>query len=293
MKVSVVIPVYNGEKYIKNSIQSALNQSYRDIEVIVIDDCSTDATKEVIFTEFKEYINRNVFYYKNDKNMERSYSRNKGVEVAKGKIVFFLDYDDEWEYDYIEKSITYFDNYDIVYSFPRTLIDENGKVVKVSRKNISKDDLKVIFSGQIGYPSATGFKKSSFLGYREDVILREDWEIFIRSYLNKIKIKVIDNNKVKIREHSNRTSKNIKMLYSTLKIYQDYKDSVPKNYRGEFLFHIADICMRFGDLKNGWSILISSLKEDPSIITDKRKILSIIKRGFRVDRYIKNSILKI
>ncbi|MCX7759726.1 MAG: glycosyltransferase [Hydrogenothermaceae bacterium] len=286
MEATVIIPVYNGEKFIKNAIKSVLNQTFEDLEILVIDDASTDRTVEIVEESFKDILNGKLRIIKNPKNMERSYSRNIGVENTKGKFVFFLDYDDEWEREYIEQSISYLKDNDIVYSFPRTFIDEDSKIIRVSKKTIPEDVGKIIFSGQIGYPSASGFRKESFLGYREDIILREDWEIFIRSYLKGIKIKILDNNKVFMREHRNRTSRNIKMLYSTLKVYEDYKDKIPKKYKADFLFHIADINLRFGNLSTGWKILFRAIKENPSIILDKRNILSVLKRGFRIDRFL-------
>lgn len=292
MKVSVILPVYNGEKFINRAIHSVLNQSFRDIEIVIVDDCSRDNTKGAIFSEFGKLIGKNIIYHRNDTNRERSYSRNTGVELSKGEFIFFLDYDDEWEERYIEESVIHLRDFDIVYSFPRTLIDEDGNVIRVSKKVLAEDEGRIIFSGQIGYPSASGFRRSSFLGYREDIILREDWEIFIRSYLQGLKIKVIDNNQVKIREHSSRTSRQIKMLLSTMKVYQDYIDRIPQLYKADFLFHIADISMRFGDIPTGWRLLKQALGEDISIIRNKRNILSILKRGLRIDRYIQLRKLK-
>lgn len=291
MSVSVVIPVYNGEKFITRAVNSVLYQTYSDIQIIIVDDCSTDRTPEIVMSNFSQMIGSKIIYHRNSVNMERSYSRNIGVELSKGRFVFFLDYDDEWERDYIQSSVEHLMDYDIVYSFPRTFIDEDDNIIRVSKKPVHEDIGRIIFYGQIGYPSASGFRKSSFLGYREDVILREDWEIFIRSYLKGLRIKVLDNNKVRMREHGGRTSRNRKMLLSTLKVYQEYKDSVPENYKAEFLFHVADMCMRFGELKTGWKLLIKSIHTDRKILKDKRNLLSIIKRGFRIDRMVNYSTL--
>lgn len=101
MVVSVIIPLYNGEKFIRKTIQSVLNQTYKDVEIVVADDCSTDNSKEVIFNEFGDLIGKKIIYVRNQKNMERSYTRNRGFEVSKGEYVFFLDQDDEWEEDYV------------------------------------------------------------------------------------------------------------------------------------------------------------------------------------------------
>lgn len=293
MKVSVIIPVYNGETYIKNAIESALEQSYKDLEIIIVNDNSTDNTEEVIFENFnKEVKTRKIVYHKNLQNKERSYSRNKGFELSSGEYIFFLDYDDEWDKDYIKESLYFFQNFDIVYSFPRTFIDSLGKVKRFSSKYLFDDVGKIIFSGNIGYPSACGFKRDAFLKYDESLNYREDWELFIRSFLSGLKIKILDNNKVKIREHSNRTSKkNIMMLKNTILIYEKYKDDIPKEYKEYLLFHLGDMYFRFGDLYNGWKFALKSFK-NKQLLTFKN-IFTLLKRGFRLDKYFAYSSLKL
>ncbi|WP_297888509.1 glycosyltransferase family 2 protein [Sulfurihydrogenibium sp.] len=292
MKVSVIIPVYNGEKYIKNAVNSVLSQSYDNFEVIIINDNSNDSTEKVIFENFSSLIDsQKIIYFKNDKNMERSYSRNKGFQLSKGDYIFYLDYDDEWDKDYLKENVSYLENFDIVYSFPRTFIDSEGNVKRVSVKKIPDDVGEIVFSGNIGYPSASGFKRDSFLKYDESLNYREDWEIFVRSFLSGLKIKILDNNKVKIREHSGRTSrKNIQMLKNTLLIYEKYKDKVPTIYREYLYFHIGDMCLRFGDLYNGWKFVLKSFK-NKELLTSKN-LVTLLKRGFRLDKYLTYSSLK-
>jgi len=283
MRVSVIIPVYNGKNYIKQSINSALNQTYKDIEVIVIDDFSNDGTYEYVLNEFRNEIeNRKVRIFRNEKNMERSYSRNFGFNVSQGEYVFFLDYDDEWKANYIEEMIKNFNNFDIVYSIPRTFINKNSNVLRVSRRKYSKDINELVFSAQIAYPSASAFKREKFIYFNEKYNQREDWELFIRSVLNGLKIKVIDNNKVMIREHNKRTSGGLDFLNNTLRVYSDYKDKVPKNYLPFFLFHISETLLKYGKLKDGWFLLLKAIKSNPRILLNSRRIGSILKRGFRV-----------
>jgi glycosyltransferase involved in cell wall biosynthesis len=137
---SIIIPVYNGEEYIHRAIECALAQTYPHKEVIVIDDASTDRTQEVV----KKYP---VIYYRNEKNMERAYSRNKGVELSKGEFIFFLDYDDLWREDYIESVLEHLEDSQIVYSFPRSFINSEGNLLRVSRKKLPEDTLELVFSG--------------------------------------------------------------------------------------------------------------------------------------------------
>ncbi|MEO0224660.1 MAG: glycosyltransferase family 2 protein [candidate division WOR-3 bacterium] len=283
MKVSVIIPVYNGKNYIKHSINSVLRQTYKDIEIIVVDDFSNDGTYEYVLNEFKNEINLGkVKIFRNEKNMERSYSRNFGFRVSQGEYVFFLDYDDEWDFNYIEETIKNFNNFDIVYSIPRTFINKDSKVLRISKRKYSKDINELVFSAQIAYPSATAFKREKFIYFNENYNQREDWELFIRSILNGLKINVIDNNKVMIREHDKRTSGSLKFLEGTLKVYFDYKDKIPKNYLPFFLFHISETLLRYGKLKDGWLLLLKAIKLDPRILLNSRRIGSILKRGFRI-----------
>lgn len=281
MKASVIIPVYNGENYIKKSIESALNQTYKNIEVIVIDDASKDKTYQIILSEFKSFIQDGVLkVFRNEKNMERSYSRNIGFEKSSGDYIFFLDADDEWKNDYIEESIKNFDGFDVVYSIPRTFINENSKVIRISKRRYSKDINELVYSAQVAYPSATSFKREKFL-YFADYYPREDWEMFLRMVLKNYKIRILDNNKVMIREHSKRTSRSRAFLDYTLKICEQYENKIPKKYLPYFLFHVSETLLRYGELEKGWKLLIKAINQNPKILLNSRRIGSILKRGFR------------
>ncbi|RLJ71504.1 glycosyltransferase involved in cell wall biosynthesis [Hydrogenivirga caldilitoris] len=280
-KVSVVIPVYNGEKYIEKAIESALKQSIKPLEVIVVDDASEDKTPEIV-----KNFSGEVVYVRNPENMERAYSRNKGVELSKGEYIFFLDYDDEWRDTYIEESLEELEKgFDIVYSIPRDFINSESALVRVSKKPIPKTIEAIIFNSLIGYPSATSVKKASFLKYRDEYIPREDWEFYIRSYLNGKKIRVLDNRKVMVREHGGRTSKNIRFMLSTLRLFHDYRDKIPKEYLPEFTFHIASICLRFGNLPTGWKLVLRALFKKPTIVLNSRNLINVLKWGIRLDRF--------
>lgn len=100
--VSIIVPTYNLENYIGDCINSILNQSMKNFELILVDDCSCDRTKEII----KEYIDSeestNIILLENDQNMGAGYSRNRGLDIARGKYLLFLDGDDLFEYNMLE-----------------------------------------------------------------------------------------------------------------------------------------------------------------------------------------------
>lgn len=125
---SVIVPVYNADKYLEERTQSIFNQTYPNIEVIFIDDCSTDESWQVL--EKIKAQHTNVILHKNAVNQGAGASRNIGLNLANGKYVFFADADDELELNLLEKAY-------------KTLEKEQSDFVFISFKHILKD--KIVF----------------------------------------------------------------------------------------------------------------------------------------------------
>lgn len=100
-KVSVILPTYNRGHLIEKSIKSVLNQSYNNLELIIVDDCSSDKT-EIKIQEIKD--NRLV-YIRNQRNLGPSKSRNNGIKLSTGDLIAFQDSDDEWHLDKLQKQV--------------------------------------------------------------------------------------------------------------------------------------------------------------------------------------------
>lgn len=94
--VSVVIPVYNAEKTIESTLDSVTNQIYKNLEVLVVDDGSTDASAEIIKNYIQKHKDYPIFYY-HQENKGVSAARNLGMKNAKGEFIALLDSDDEWD----------------------------------------------------------------------------------------------------------------------------------------------------------------------------------------------------
>jgi GT2 family glycosyltransferase len=107
-KVSIYIPAYNAEKYIKEAVDSALNQSYTDLEVVVVDDGSTDKTAEILETNYSS--NPRVKWFNQD-NKGIGGASNKALGHCRGHIIGQLDADDRLKPDAVEKLLPYFDNH--------------------------------------------------------------------------------------------------------------------------------------------------------------------------------------
>lgn len=99
-KVSVVVPVFNGERFIKDSIDSVLNQTFRDIEIIVVDDGSTDRTAEIV----RGYGCKLIYRYQHNQGADIAY--NVGISMASGEYVAFLDHDDRWYPEKVETQVS-------------------------------------------------------------------------------------------------------------------------------------------------------------------------------------------
>ena len=134
--VSIVVPVYKAEKVIAETIQSVLDQTYTDWELILIDDCSPDKSYEAIEPFLAD---ERIRYVRLDKNSGAATSRNKGIELAQGRYIAFLDADDKWKRDKLSKQIAFMEKGDYAFSCTNYVcIDEEGneigRVIKCRKK---------------------------------------------------------------------------------------------------------------------------------------------------------------
>lgn len=137
--VSIIMPSYNTGRFIAETIESVLAQSYPCWELIVVDDCSTDDTDEVVA---KYLADKRIRYIKNDTNSGAAVTRNRALREAKGRWVAFLDSDDLWEPKKLEKQLAFMQENGYSFSYTNYIeVDEqgvsNGKSVS-GPKRISK-----------------------------------------------------------------------------------------------------------------------------------------------------------
>lgn len=126
--VSIITPTYNCGKYIEETIKSVINQTHKNWEMIIIDDCSTDNTKSIVEEYQKKY--PNIKYHILENNSGAAVARNMAIKMAKGKFIAFLDSDDLWDKEKLEKQINFMKEND--YNFTYTNyeeIDEESKSI--------------------------------------------------------------------------------------------------------------------------------------------------------------------
>lgn len=122
--VSIIMPSYNTAPYIKETIQSVLDQTYQNWELIIVDDCSTDNVDEFVASIKDERIR----YFKNEKNSGAAVSRNRALREAKGRWIAFLDSDDLWMPEKLEKQISFMEKNGYSFSYTNYKeIDVDGK----------------------------------------------------------------------------------------------------------------------------------------------------------------------
>ena len=149
--VSVIIPCYNHEDYIEECIQSVLNQTYKNIEIVVIDDGSTDSSHRII----NALSISNNFYYEHQKNKGISRTLNKGLEISKSNLVTIISSDDKLLETAIEKFIEKYyevgDAFSLIFG-DSFFIDNNSRKVRINEnREIANKDDSMIFDTFIDY----------------------------------------------------------------------------------------------------------------------------------------------
>lgn len=127
LKISIITPIYNAERFLKDTIDSVRKQTYENWEMILVDDCSTDNSANII----KEYMKQDdrIKYIKLDVNSGAAVARNTAIEKSQGRFLAFLDSDDIWKSNKLESQIKFMTDNKVGFSFTSyDIMDEDGKL---------------------------------------------------------------------------------------------------------------------------------------------------------------------
>ena len=131
-RVSVITPIYNAEKYVEKTLTSVFAQTYENIEIVLVDDCSKDKSAEIIAQLKKQH--PEIIYFLQPRNMGAGAARNKALELATGQYVAFLDSDDLWLPEKTAKQIALMKEKKSPFSYAAIeMMDEYGKTIKKKR----------------------------------------------------------------------------------------------------------------------------------------------------------------
>jgi glycosyltransferase involved in cell wall biosynthesis len=207
-RVSVIIPVYNGAKFIAVTLDSILTQTFQDFEVIVIDDGSTDNTAELV----SRY--RSPVKLIRNGRMGKSASRNTGIRAAKGQLIAFVDADDLWMPQKLEVQIQHLDCHpNLKWSYSNCCIfeDNPNNVIEIAIKNADKsysgDVLRpLLIRDFVPSPTPIVFRDVfDEVGYFDETFLRhqpEDWDMWLR-IAARYPVGLIDEPLALLRKHDN------------------------------------------------------------------------------------------
>ncbi len=237
--VSIIMPAYNHEKYVESSITSIINQTYKNVELIVIDDCSKDKTKEIIKNLQKKY---NFMFIEHTNNQGISKTLNEGLKLALGEYFCVLASDDQLLPEKIETNIKHFrDNpqHELVFS-NINLIDTDNQIIQHNYANHSK--IQKLLAAQNGKERAAILmegncipvmtvmtKRESLLkigGFDESSYI-EDWDAWIRLARNDMQFGYINKPLVNYRITPGSMSKNLKFIESQKSILLKHADIYP------------------------------------------------------------------
>ena len=181
--ISIIITTYNRAHYIVKAIKSILSQNYQNIEIIIVDDGSTDGTKDFV----QPYLNDKKIYYIYQKNQGVSVARNNGIKSSNGKYIAILDSDDFWydkeklqkQADFLEKNSDY-----VLTGGGVVRINEKGReIVRYLLPEKDEDIRRAILQNNCFAHSAVVFKKEFWQdagGYDETLDFSEDWDLWMK-----------------------------------------------------------------------------------------------------------------
>lgn len=177
--VSIITPTYNSEQFIAETIDSIVNQTYKNWELLLIDDCSNDNTLHIVSSYLK--IHQNIKILKNESNLGAALSRNKGIQHAKGDYIAFLDADDVWLPHKIEMQLQFMQSENIEVCFSSyNLMDEQSKSLHKTVKALPVlSYAKLLKSNYVG--NLTGIYNAKVLGKIQSPNLRkrQDWLLWL------------------------------------------------------------------------------------------------------------------
>lgn len=286
---SIIIPTYNRADLLGKSVTSALNQSYPNFEVIVVDDGSTDNTEEVM----SKFSDPKLSYYKKE-NEERGAARNFGMDKAKGRYVTFLDSDDyfyPWYLSHAYESIN-------KYNFPEFFhlayeVKTNANKIRTSIDKLPNDNIMVFVKGNplscIGVFISRSITSEYRFNENRDLSGSEDWELWIR-IASKYGIKTDNRVSASILEHKDRSVLNfdeqkllkrklLSLQYAfqdanVLKVFHDYFRQIESYCDSYIALHLV----LSGKTKSGFKYIFQASKNNYQVLFSRR-FLAIVKHS--------------
>lgn len=217
MKTTIVLPLYNSEMYIEETIKSLLCQSFDDFELLIVNDCSTDCSISLI----NRFDDKRIKVINQDVNKGASFSRNLGISLAEGDYIAYADSDDVYEKDWLKQSVEYLEKNDDIDAVCSWINIINGKGKKIGHWHppTSFDEIKanILFESVFANPTFVG--RSRFvkeIRFNENLKFCEDLDVYLNAIFSGRKIINISNVNCNYRINDNGLTQNSKKNVSKL-----------------------------------------------------------------------------
>tara|TARA_B100000575_G_C23142516_1_gene665412 strand:+ start:2673 stop:3608 length:936 start_codon:yes stop_codon:yes gene_type:complete len=299
--VSVIIPSYNKQDFIEQSIDSVINQTYKNIEIIVVDDCSSDKTLDIL----KKYKNK-IKLYVNNINKGASFCRNYGFKKSKGKYIAHLDCDDYYHKNKIFNSINYINKNDHFFIYTNVnLINSYGKIIKNNNniQSIGEGDIsKKLLLNEISITNSTLVARRECFNkiglFDEKIFLAADREMLTRLSLN-YKAGFINEQLTFYRVHTNNMFINID---NTIKefvyiLYKNKNNNIFKNKNFfntclcNIYYNYSKFYIMFSDYKKSKKLLFKILMSN-IYYKNNHLVLLLILLVYLFPSFLKNYLRK-
>lgn len=267
--VSVLLATHNDEKYIKEAIDSVINQTYRDFELIIIDDGSSDRTAEII----SSYDDERIIFIKNGQNMGLPYSLNKGMEMARGEYIARMDGDDICFPQRLQKQLEYMEQHPEITMCGANRLDFSEKGKKSAKRFFPEESealkVRLLFGNPIAH-SSWFIRKDDFLKhhfrYDEDFRYSQDYELIYR-ILKSCKIACVQTILLKYRvKEKTRSNGRCRDIKYTIKVFKQIMKEL-------------GLAVSTQDFK-----LISGYKNDDLVFSDMKRMTFLFREIIRRNR---------
>jgi glycosyltransferase involved in cell wall biosynthesis len=264
-QISIIIPSFNTAHYLCEAVDSVLNSTFKDFEIIIVDDGSTDNTKQVV----SKYNNTPSVNYIYQSNKGLAGARNTGISAAQGKYLVFLDSDDVILSDKLEVQFNYLENnkdIDVVYSLSECFVENDlNDRIKINFPIFEGNVLPQLLNGNFMHVNSIMVRKEKVVAvgcfnsnYRE----LEDWDLWLRMSIEGSKFKCISHvlSLVRVRRDS-MTANQDKMNKSMFNVLLNFKTFMePSSYWGSYKVNYYKSLLQFAVLSNSPNF-IGVLKE--------------------------------
>lgn len=266
--VSVIIPTYNRANFIRRAIDSVFIQDYENVEIIVVDDASTDNTESIV----RDIKDDRIVYIKNERNLGVSASRNRAIGISRGEVIAFLDSDDYWLEGKLKKQLAKLlgdRDIGLVYTGER-FIDDRGIILRDEIPRYSGYIYDVLLAKNFISPSSSIVRRDVLddVGlFLEDLDYREDHELWLR-ISKKYKIDYVPEILTVRYIHSggrlsDSVERKIRAFYKILDLYRDEFNKKPKAFSRQ-LYEVGKLYLKIGNKEEAKKQFIKSFIKYPN-----------------------------